>query len=375
MTFILVILGSILGAAAGYIGVSAAAYIIAGSMGMSDFEGGRAMFAAFFAGPIGAIAGYLLGVWLMLWLRGRRGIGAFAGYAVMSAATTVALAGIAAIAVYWWPTTIYRDGTELMLEFEIRLPTHVTPRLGSVGVTLQTDKNTFNADLDPTGTRSEGDRIVLTGEVELYFRTSSRLLVLKTTGEPDRIFRLPLAASPRLTDMFSPWARVDFIGDASEKPRKASADATDDFEIRYRLPDPHRPLPHIEFEVRLPAGTKLPDDFHVMHTAQRRDDRDDDWGYFLHNDWKRYDGDRPVLLGGMTIRKPDKHPKLTLKLLEGPLLVFDLDFPPQATPTEDFGPWKPVAALETYGQSPRLPGPDDAFELRYRIDPPRPAGQ
>jgi hypothetical protein len=103
----------------------------------------------------------------------------------------------------------------------------------------------------------------------------------------------------------------------------AGSDAADDFEIRYRLPDPHKPVPYIEFEVRLPAGTRLPDDVHVLHTAQRRDDIDDDRGYFLHDNWKRFDGDRPVLMGSTAIRKPTKHPKLTLKLLEGSLLVFD----------------------------------------------------
>ena len=46
--------------------------------------------------------------------------------------------------------------------------------------------------------------------------------------------------------------------------------------VRDRLPDPHKPAPQVEFEIRLPAGTRLPDDFHALHTAQRRDDQDDE---------------------------------------------------------------------------------------------------
>jgi hypothetical protein len=170
-------------------------------------------------------------------------------------------------------------------------------------------------------------------------------------------------------EKFSPWARVDFIAESPPAPpRKADPGATEDFEMRYRLPDPHRPVPHIEFEVRVPAGTRLPDDFHVLYTGQRRDDREDQ-GSFLHDNWRRLDGDRPVLMGGMAIGNPTKHPKITLKLLDGPMLVFDLEFP--ATPTTSFGPWKPAQALEEFGKPPRPPGPNDGVELRYRIDAPR----
>jgi hypothetical protein len=44
---------------------------------------------------------------------------------------------------------------------------------------------------------AEGGRSVLAGRVDLYFRTSSRILVLRVPGEPDRLFILRLAANPR----------------------------------------------------------------------------------------------------------------------------------------------------------------------------------
>ena len=43
-------------------------------------------------------------------------------------------------------------------------------------------------------------------------------------------------------------------------------------------------------------------------------------------------------MGGMAIRKPNKHPKITLKLLDGPMLVFDLAFPENAAPTAGLRP-------------------------------------
>jgi hypothetical protein len=373
VTFILALLGSAIGAGAGYAAAAAAAYAVAGAFGMSDFEGGRAMFAAFFAGPIGGIAGFFCGVWLALRLRRRHSLGAVLGYSALSLMAMIAIGTTVGGALYLADAPINRDGTRLLLEFEIRLPANVKlpARMRDIRIELETNKNTMYGDLDLTETHRDGERTVLVGSVELYYRTSTRTLALKLPNEPDRIFVLPLAASPEPFEAFTAWTRVDLMGDPPERPTKASDDPADDFDIRYRLPDPRKPVPHIEFEIRLPAGTKLPDDFHVLHTAQRRDDNDDDWGYFYHDDWKRSDGGRPVLMGSMAIRKPTKHPKITLKLIEGPMLVFDLEFPVDATPTSDFGPWKPVASLETFGQPPRPAGPDDAYELRYRIDPPR----
>lgn len=373
ITFILAFFGSLVGAAAGYASAAAIALIVTGGIGASDFEGGRAMFAAFVAGPIGAVAGFVFGTWLGLRLRRQHSFIAVLGHASLSVVALIVLGAVGAGAMHFINGPIYRDGSRFALEFEIKLPANakLPARMSSIGIEMQADTHRVSAQFDFTETHKDGERTVLVGDVELYQRAFSRTLVLFMPNEPHREFRLPLAWSPRIFEEFTPWARVDFIAEPPERARKANAEAADDFDICYRLPDPHKPVPHIEFEIRLPAGTKLPGDFHVLHTAQRRDDKDDDWGYFYHDDWKRFDGDRPVLMGSMAIRKPTKHPKITLKLIEGPMLVFDLEFPANAAPTAGFGPWKPVTALETYGQPPRPPGPEDAYELRYRIDPPR----
>ena len=39
-------------------------------------------------------------------------------------------------------------------------------------------------------------RPLIKGQVDLYFRTSRRLLVMRIPGEPDRLFTLRLAANP-----------------------------------------------------------------------------------------------------------------------------------------------------------------------------------
>jgi hypothetical protein len=375
ITFILAFFGGIIGAGAGYAAAAALALILTGGISAPDFEGGRAMFAAFTAGPIGAIVGFVFGVWLGLRLRGQHSFIAVLGYSAFSIIAISVLGAAVAGGIYFYNAPLYGDRSRFALEFEIKLPPNakLPMRMGNIGIEMQADTNRISAQFDFTETHKDGERTVLVGDVELYHRASSRTLVLFMPDEPHREFRLPLAANPAIFEEFTPWARVDLIDDPPEHPRKAGPEAADDYEIRYRLPDPRKPVPHIEFEVRLPTGTRLGDSFLPFHTAQRRDDGED-WGYYLHeNNWQRFDGDQPVLMGGMAISKPSKHPKLALKLLDGPLRVFDLDFPAAPAPTPDFGPWKAAVALEEFGQPPRPPGPDDpSFELRYRIDAPRP---
>jgi hypothetical protein len=70
--------------------------------------------------------------------------------------------------------------------------------------------------------------------VDLYFRTSSRILVLHTKGEPDRLFMLKLAANPPASPDFGAWQRVDSIDDRpGQEPRKAGDG--DDYAVRYRV--------------------------------------------------------------------------------------------------------------------------------------------
>ena len=56
---------------------------------------------------------------------------------------------------------------------------------------------------------------MLQGVVDLYFRTSSRILVLHIKGEPDRLFMLKLPANPPASPDFGPWQRVDSIDDTA----------------------------------------------------------------------------------------------------------------------------------------------------------------
>jgi hypothetical protein len=103
-----------------------------------------------------------------------------------------------------------------------------------IEVTLDTDLNQQPASwLDPAR-RQEGDRQVLSGTVELYYRTSSRLLVFRFPDGRDRIFRLGLAAKPDPDDGWSDWRPVDFVG-LPGQPQTAKPGPEDTFALRYRV--------------------------------------------------------------------------------------------------------------------------------------------
>lgn len=79
-----------------------------------------------------------------------------------------------------------------------------------------------------------GGRPVIKGQVDLYFRTARRILVLRIPGEPDRLFLLGLAANPAGTQDFSAWRRVDEIADGPDGALRKGKE-TDDYRLRYRV--------------------------------------------------------------------------------------------------------------------------------------------
>ena len=106
-----------------------------------------------------------------------------------------------------------------------------------------------------------GDRPVLAGLVELYFRTTQRMIVLHMASEPDRIFHLALSARPRLSEEHGLWMRVDFIAQTSSRPaaQGGSWNHGDDFGFATGVPDPQQTAAaDREFEIRLPEGYPAP---------------------------------------------------------------------------------------------------------------------
>jgi hypothetical protein len=66
MSILRAVIGGIAGLLLGYFGAAFLSSTIMGWFGVSDFEGGRGMAAAFLFGPLGGLLGLVGGIWLGL---------------------------------------------------------------------------------------------------------------------------------------------------------------------------------------------------------------------------------------------------------------------------------------------------------------------
>jgi hypothetical protein len=124
--------------------------------------------------------------------------------------------------------------TKPAVEFEIRLPTSAAVSVDDGQVELHTDQNQTLARMQGVLASDDGGRSIIRGSVALEFRTTDRIVVLNLPGQPQRQFKLRLAANPSHTDEFGPWHLPDRVG-ASNNTEPASSQPNDAFAIRYRV--------------------------------------------------------------------------------------------------------------------------------------------
>ncbi len=235
MTNLIAILGGLIGAAAGWAAAAAIALVLSGYYGVSDFEGARGMAAIFFFGPIGGVLGLILGVWLTLSLQAGTKVGA----KTLLMRLPIVLAGIAALAgatfgaLYWYSPILNPNGQSPRLAFEIKLPPGSAVPDNGVSVTLFTEKNNMPATLDAGSRRDESGRPIISGTVDLYFRSSWRMVELKMPNTAEQIFVLRTSARPGHDADFRNWEHVSSVGNGTDRPRLATPD--DAYDIRYRV--------------------------------------------------------------------------------------------------------------------------------------------
>jgi hypothetical protein len=233
MTYLVALLAALVGAALGFALGAAAAGLLAPVLGITSFEGASGYFAVFIGGPVGGLAGLVLGALLVLRRVGHRGAAVGGRIALVFAGVVgVAAAGMAA---FWLMRPLVNaNGPAPRLAFEIRLPPGVAlaaPRARDT-VELQTSKNRMPASL-ALG-RHEDGRDVVVGSVELYYRTWQRMLVLRLPDKTDVLFELSLGLTPDHTRTFTPWRRADYIASPGQDQARRTI-AADTYDIRYRV--------------------------------------------------------------------------------------------------------------------------------------------
>jgi hypothetical protein len=230
MNFVVALLAGLVGAALG----AAAGLIVAPYFGVSSFEGAAGFFAVLVAAPAGAIVGLIAGVVLALRFRGMRSASTIAGYFGIVVVAIVGLIAAGLAYMYFARDLVTTDGPPPKLAFEIRLPPGApTPAAADVTVHLDSIKSHMPATIFADQFRRDGDRAVIVGSVEIVYRESNRLLVLRLPDQPDQIFSLKLGRDPTHSRELSPWQGVDFVAEQGQTaPRRASA--ADAYEVRYR---------------------------------------------------------------------------------------------------------------------------------------------
>jgi hypothetical protein len=208
---------------------------MAGFKGRAVVESADSWTGVLTSGLAGAAAAAAVGIVLTLYFRGRyRSTGDVARHL---AAATVAI-GLLAFAAYDMRYAAFDylgiNLSKPAVEFEIRLPdaAALAVMAGTPQIELHTDKNQTLAEVREGLASTEDGRTVLRGSVPLDFRTTDRIVVLNLPGQPQRLFKLRLAANPSHSEQFGPWHLADRVAsiNASEAVRPNDA-----FAIRYRV--------------------------------------------------------------------------------------------------------------------------------------------
>ena len=227
------------GILAGIIGIGGGLFLgfalgaaLAAAFHVSSFEGEAGYFAAAIALIVTAIT-TPSAILLALYWRGVRRIWLLVGLVTVC----LSIAAITAAGFGTWyagqPHVLNLNGPTPLLEFEVKPPAGQSVQsLADVQPELDTDRNAMPGYWHTDSTESANVRA---GYVEVYYRTSQRLFVLKFPGSEDRIFRLHLPANAMKAKYraWSDWQKPDFVAKAGEQPSRPSSGS--DYQIRYKL--------------------------------------------------------------------------------------------------------------------------------------------
>jgi hypothetical protein len=199
---------------------------------VSSFEGGAGYFAISIAILVTIVVAPVV-ITVTLYWRGTRGIWLFVGLIIVC----VSMFAIAASGLGIWyaaqPHVLNLNGPTPQLQFEVKPPDgQSVETLADVEPELDTDRNSIPA---TWRTETPQNPVVRVGYVDLYFRTSKRLFVLKFPGHEDRIFNLHLPANPMKAKYrtWSEWEKPDFVAKADQQPTRFSGG--NDYQIRYKV--------------------------------------------------------------------------------------------------------------------------------------------
>jgi hypothetical protein len=122
----------------------------------------------------------------------------------------------------------------------------------------------------------------------------------------------------------------------------------------------------LEFEIRVPAAYPLPADKSGIDLEL--DAGSSRMSGYLDDDWLHRDADWAVMSGGVELYLRLSQRLLVLRLPDGKDRLFQLRLPAKPDPDAGWSDWYKVDFIGAPGQPQAArPGPDDPFEIRYKI--------
>jgi len=226
------ILGGIIGIGAGLFLGFALGAALAAALHVPSREGEAGYFTVAIALIVTCIVTPVC-IFVTLYWRDVRSIWLFIGLVMIC--VSIAAIGVSGFGIWYaaQPHVLNLNGPRPLLEFEVKPPTGQSlETLADVEPELDTDRNTMPGYWHTEAPENPGVRA---GYIELYFRMSQRLFVLKFPGREDRIFNLRLPANPMKAKYraWSDWRNADFVAKAGERPSRPSGGS--DYQIRYKL--------------------------------------------------------------------------------------------------------------------------------------------
>ena len=232
MRIILGLLSGLIGMLAGWFGLAFLVVALAGP----DRDGGTAMGAFFNIGPIGAVVGFIAGVWLFAKIGIVKSVPSAApsGSATtpptrISRSFAVALLLLAGGLGWWaWYELIrspYLTHGDMTLDLQFRLPPDMA---------LPPSKEDVHIDVTEGGRRyapisvseawhgHDGNRQVILATASLSYKTSQRVVSLALPGTDEVTWRLDLGSDPDPTPGYTAW-------------RPSSGNSATKIEMNFRL--------------------------------------------------------------------------------------------------------------------------------------------
>lgn len=240
MIYLFSFLAGIGGGLAGFAVGVAIGMAVNAAFSVSNFEGGSGYLVVFVYGPIGSLIGLALGIALMLHYKegGRPGVAEIAAHFALTLTAIAAITGAIFGVLHLNQPHLNPNGPAPKLEFEIRLPPGTAPPPPtSIRADLDTPGNQMPASID-TGIRRDGGRAVLTGSVDLYQRTTQRVLALKMDAQPVWLFTVQLASKPGYSATFNDWRQAQLIDEMKPGSQPRKPGPLESAEMRYRVRDP-----------------------------------------------------------------------------------------------------------------------------------------